>query len=88
MKYTFLRNRHKSKHCTLYPPYRIILEAKIDCYPEAIVPLQSVLDHTAIRLLLASITAINIINESNTDDDITLQWNGWQWLSWYIQHKV
>lgn len=79
--YTLLRNLHKSRNCTLYPPYRHILEAKLDCYPEAVectefsarVPLQALLDHTAKRLIHANKTAIDIIKDNNTDDKITLQ---------------
>lgn len=79
--YTLIRNLHKSKNCTLYPPYRRILEAKLECYPEAVrytefsarVPLQCLLDHTAKRLLLSNKTAIDTINENNTDGKIALQ---------------
>lgn len=79
--YMFIRKVHKSRNCTLYPSYKNILEAKLDCYPEAVeysefgarVPLQALLDYTAKRLLVTHSIAIDIIKDSNTDDKINLQ---------------
>lgn len=59
-QYEILRKVCKNQGSNIFPPYYKVLEAKKQCYPvnigvneySATVPLQSLLDHTAERLLL------------------------------------
>ncbi|EFN71130.1 hypothetical protein EAG_13606, partial [Camponotus floridanus] len=58
-QYKIMRMQAKERGADLYPNYHRILEAKKRCYPEnmnitdksAEVPLQSLLDHTTMRIL-------------------------------------
>lgn len=57
--YQNLRSSAKRKHAYIYPPYNEVREAKRKCYPDDIsitedfakVPLQNLLDHTALRII-------------------------------------
>ena len=57
--YQMVRSAAKRKRANIYPPYNKIREAKNQCYPvdisveedSAKVPLQSLLDHTALRII-------------------------------------
>ena len=57
--YQTLRTAAKEKKADVYPPYNVVREAKQKCYPQNIdvsedsakVSLQSLLDHTALRIL-------------------------------------
>ena len=57
--YQTVRSAAKRKHADIYPPYNEVREAKQKCYPDDIsitedsakVPLQSLLDHTALRII-------------------------------------
>ncbi|XP_076052661.1 uncharacterized protein LOC143032080 [Oratosquilla oratoria] len=71
--YLFLRQAHRDKGCFMYPPYEQVLCEKKRCYPDSIsvtefeakVPLQSVVDHTVMRLLKVQGKAINIYLEKD-----------------------
>lgn len=66
--YVFLREAHRQKQCFMYPSYEKVLHEKLKCYPEGVnvtqfeatVPLQSLLSHTAQRLIVAQQNAIDI----------------------------
>ena len=57
--YQNLRSSAKRKNADIYPPYNEVREAKRKCYPDNIsitedsakVPLQNLLDHTALRII-------------------------------------
>lgn len=69
--YICLRKAHQEKNCSLYPPYKMVLETKKACYPmgmtfdsmKAEVPLQNLLDHTTARLLMLQEDAIQISSQ-------------------------
>ena len=56
-KYIFLRNEHINNKTDIYPPYKNVLVAKKECYPETIdvhknkmiIKLQDLVDHTTYR---------------------------------------
>ena len=72
-KYKILRKKHKNKNNNIYPPYYKVQEEKMKCYPDSIsisetcisVPLQELANHTAKRLLLNQVNAIETYREKH-----------------------
>lgn len=77
-QYQGLRNISLENHCSLYPPYRVISEAKNECYPSktdiiitessAEVKLQALLNHTVTRILLTQGDVIKSLTPDNVND--------------------
>lgn len=79
--YVYLRKEHKKRNCNIYPSYNIVLEEKKKCYPNNItseefqvcIPLQSLVDHTSNRLMVAQHTALDIIASKNSVNSTNLE---------------
>ncbi|XP_069995615.1 uncharacterized protein [Penaeus vannamei] len=79
--YNYLRRVQKDHHCKLYPSYKCVLEAKKQCHPPDIsvtefyvhIPLQSLLDHTTLRLLHAQKQAVSKLKETQAGGPLTLE---------------
>lgn len=72
-QYLNMRDLNKSRNCNIYPGYEKVLEYKIQCRPEGLmvtqskadVPLQSLLNHTAKRILSYQEEVLNRMVEVN-----------------------
>lgn len=75
--YQTIRTMAKHKNVEIYPSYNEVREAKKKCYPgnitikedSAKVPLQNLLDHTALRIIQEKKEAITEVVESLEDDE-------------------
>ncbi|XP_050312211.1 uncharacterized protein LOC126747535 [Anthonomus grandis grandis] len=96
-QYNLIRNSAKShKRSTLYPNYESITAAKKRCYPEnlnisedvAEVPLQSLLDHTSLRLFESLKEVLNSLNQKKYNNlNLICKWgcDGSSGMSQYKQ---
>lgn len=77
--YQTLRSTTKRKHSDIYPTYNYVREAKRKCYPENIqinehsakVPLQDLLDHTAIRIIEQTDTITEAVAKIPGDEKLS-----------------
>ncbi|XP_072022020.1 LOW QUALITY PROTEIN: uncharacterized protein [Amphiura filiformis] len=75
--YQTVRLAAKSKHADIYPPYNDVLDAKKACYPDNIsvtedsakVPIQSLLDHTTLRIIQQEKEKITQVIENLEEDE-------------------
>lgn len=75
--YIFLREAHREKNSHMYPSYEKVFCEKEKCYPEGVqvsefeaqLSLQSLLSHTAQRLLVAQQPAIDIFKSSLSNEN-------------------
>ncbi|XP_071497175.1 uncharacterized protein [Diadema antillarum] len=75
--YQTIRTAAKCKHADIYPSYNAVRGAKKKCYPANIsikedsakVPLQNLLDHTALRIIQEQKEAITEVVENLEDDE-------------------
>lgn len=82
-QFNLMRSQAKELGHNLYPSYRRLLEAKKQCYPDGIkitddsaeVSLQSLLNHTASRLLQACETVLNQLNTSVRTLELIVKWD-------------
>lgn len=90
-----MRMQVKERGADLYPNYHRILEAKKRCYPEnmnitdksAEVPLQSLLDHTTMRILEISHSILTVIDKSLLENvELIVKW-GFDGTSEQSQYK-
>ncbi|EFN60836.1 hypothetical protein EAG_00223, partial [Camponotus floridanus] len=78
--YINIRVSAKNRNCDIYPPYESIIEAKQICYPSNMqisehrceIPLQNLLDHTALRIL--QIDKIKKLEENMDNFEILYKW--------------
>lgn len=73
-QYQGLRNISRENNCNLFPPYKLVYQAKLKCYPiksdititecSAEVKLQALLNHTTERILL---TQMDVIKSLSSD---------------------
>lgn len=80
-KYQLLRNAHMEKKSRMFPAYKKIQKAKLQCYPatgmsftenEAAVTLQSILNHTSGRIILLHMEVIKTLSEKQRENLILI----------------
>ncbi|CAB3252648.1 unnamed protein product [Arctia plantaginis] len=80
-KYQLLRNAHMEKKSRMFPAYKKIQKAKLQCYPatgmsftenEAAVTLQSILNHTSDRIILLNMEVIKILSAKQLENLILI----------------
>lgn len=93
-QYNLMRSQAKELGSNLYPSYDRVLEAKRQCYPNGIkitdssaeVFVQSLLNHTASRLLKTCETVLNQLDSSTRAFELIVKW-GFDGSSGHSQYK-